>query len=322
MGEIDRAVDLLRAGSLVAFPTETVYGLGADARQATAIARVFAVKGRPITNPLIVHVADQSIARRFARIWPETASLLARAFWPGPLTLVLPKADTIVPGATAGQPTVGLRVPDHPLALRLLSAFDGPVAAPSANRSNRISPTTAEHVRHELGDSVDLILDGGPCRVGIESTVLDLTGAVPSILRPGQISLAQIANVIGKVHLRSGLLAPDQPARSPGQQPMHYAPRTPAFRFDPACAFSPDPSAGALLITASGPWGYAITLPDNPERYANGLYAALRSLDERNLPAIYIELPSDTPEWAAIRDRLFRATRPGLPAGRVRSPQP
>src|SRR4051812_1359954 len=183
--DIRRAAQVLRSGGLVAFPTETVYGLGADATNADAVAKIFAAKGRPSTNPLIVHVADAATARRYATDWPVAASRLAERFWPGPLTLVLPKAMSIVSAVTAGLGTVGLRVPNHPLALQLLQDFSGPVAAPSANRSNRVSPTTAQHVRDELGDSVDVILDGGPCAVGIESTVIDLTTAPrPTLLRP------------------------------------------------------------------------------------------------------------------------------------------
>ncbi|MDB5296114.1 MAG: translation factor, partial [Phycisphaerales bacterium] len=196
---IDRAVQLLRAGRLVAFPTETVYGLGADATNPTAVARIFAAKGRPATNPLIAHVADAAAARRYASAWPAAADLLAAAFWPGPLTLVLPKDPSVVDAATAGLPSVGLRVPDHPVALDLLRAFGGAVVAPSANRTNRVSPTMADHVRDELGEAVDLILDGGPSAVGIESTVLDLTGDVPRILRPGGVSRARLEAVVGPV---------------------------------------------------------------------------------------------------------------------------
>src|SRR5688500_47215 len=194
---IERAASLLRRGGLVAFPTETVYGLGADATNAAAIRRVFQVKGRPATNPLIVHVADESVARRYAREWPTAASKLAAEFWPGPLTLVLSKQPSIVLEVTAGLDTVGLRAPDHPLALELLRAFDGPVAGPSANRSSHVSPTTARHVRDEFpDDEIDLILDGGPCKVGIESTVLDLTSDPPRILRPGAVTREQIEAVI------------------------------------------------------------------------------------------------------------------------------
>src|SRR4051812_2090197 len=172
LDELARAVSILQRGGLVAFPTETVYGLGADARSADAVGKIFAAKGRPPTNPLIVHVAGVAMAKLYAAEWPDTARRLAQRYWPGPLTLVLPRYRTIVPDVSAGLDTVGLRMPNHPLALELIQRFDGPVAAPSANRSNHISPTTAQHVRDELGDAVDIVLDGGPCRVGIESTVL------------------------------------------------------------------------------------------------------------------------------------------------------
>ena len=307
------AVNILRSGGLVAFPTETVYGLGADATQPNAIARIFAVKGRPSTNPLIVHVADASLAKRYAMIWPGEATKLAEAFWPGPLTLVLPKSPLIVSTVTAGRGTVGLRVPDHPLALELLRAFDGPVAAPSANRSNRISPTTARHVRDELGDAVDLILDGGPCRVGIESTVLDLSGVTPTLLRLGGVSRRQIEAVIGPVDL-IGQIAAHEPAMSPGQLPVHYAPQTPAFRFENFA----DPVEGAHTrwgtirlgskneVEKEGP---RIALPRHPELYARHFYEVLRELDAMNLTAIHIEMPPQQPEWAAVRDRIMRATK-------------
>src|SRR5947207_69544 len=204
MSDVTEAVKILRRGGLVAFPTETVYGLGADATNADAVAKIFAAKGRPATNPLIVHVAGADVARRYAADWPVAASHLAQAFWPGPLTLVVPRGATIVSQVTAGGDTVGLRVPAHPLALELLRAFDGPVAAPSANKSNRVSPTAAQHVRDELGDAVDLVLDGGPCTVGIESTVLDLTGERPVILRPGGVQRRKIETILGPVDVFGG----------------------------------------------------------------------------------------------------------------------
>ena len=199
MEPITRAVEILRAGGLVAFPTETVYGLGADARSSESVQKIFAAKGRPPTNPLIVHVSGVAMGKLYAMEWPDTARRLAQKFWPGPLTLVLPRYRTIAPEVSAGLDTVGLRMPNHPLALELIQRFDGPIAAPSANRSNHLSPTTAQHVREELGDAVDLVLDGGPCRVGIESTVLDLTGNRPKILRPGGVTRTQIEKVVGPV---------------------------------------------------------------------------------------------------------------------------
>jgi L-threonylcarbamoyladenylate synthase len=315
---IERAVQLLREGRLVAFPTETVYGIGADATSADAVKRIFAAKGRPPTNPLIVHVADIEAAKRYTTSWSDAAQTLAAAWWPGPLTLVLPKHPSIVDEATAGLQTVGIRVPDHPLALQLLRAFDGAVAAPSANRSNHVSPTTADHVRHELGDSVDLILDGGPCAVGIESTVLDLTGDVPTILRPGGVSQKQIEFILGPIKVREGQAAGDAPSNSPGQLPVHYAPRTRAIRFTTAQRglIHPQTNAQSNGIVVLSPlqifkkWGPIIAMPNDPAQYAKHIYAVLRELDDMNLHTIYVELPPDKPEWAAIRDRLCRATIP------------
>src|SRR6476661_9367977 len=185
MSEIEQAAEVLKRGGLVAFPTETVYGLGADARNSDAIKKIFALKGRPSTNPLIVHVSGVAMAKVYSSRWPHQARVLAQNFWPGPLTLVLPKTKEIVPEATAGLDTVALRMPDHPMAIELIRKFDGPLAAPSANRSTHVSPTTAEHVRREFGNDLKLVIDGGPCKFGIESTVLDLTTNAPRILRPG-----------------------------------------------------------------------------------------------------------------------------------------
>ena len=324
---VENAVAAFRRGGLVAFPTETVYGLGADATNPAAVARIFAAKGRPSTNPLIVHVADAAVARRYATEWPPAASRLAGRFWPGALTLVLPRSPDIVPAVTAGLNTVGLRVPDHPLALQLLREFGGAVAAPSANRSNRVSPTTAEHVREELGDAVDLVLDGGPCRVGIESTVLDLTTQLPTILRPGGVSREQIEAVIGPVAVKQGDTPAGTAAPSPGRQPKHYAPRWPAFRFPRgkireaiAALHGMGIDGGkGLLCLPDGDVGWGgypmVVMPGEPEAYARELYAALRHVDRTlsELPAgrgtILVEMPPDEPAWAAVRDRIMRATR-------------
>lgn len=311
--DVTAAVELLRAGKLVAFPTETVYGLGADATRADAVLRIFMAKGRPSTNPLIVHVANEWIARRYAAEWSSVASQLALRFWPGPLTLVVKKHQSIVDAVTAGRGTVGLRVPDHPLALELLRSFDGPVAAPSANKSNQISPTTAGHVRDELGQAVDLILDGGPCTVGIESTVLDLTASVPTILRPGGVSQAQIEQVIRPVQMSQAITEVATPAAAPGQHAVHYAPRTPAFRVEGRSDFNQTSDAGLLLIgEGDGPTrrGNTYFLPGVPDLYAQHLYAALRELDQLSLSRILVQMPPDLPQWAAVRDRLLRATKP------------
>lgn len=320
---IGKAVRILRGGGVVAIPTETVYGLAADATNAEAVRRIFQIKGRPATNPLIVHVVDADVARRFARSWPAAAGKLAERFWPGPITLVAPKSAAIVLEATAGLDTVGLRAPDHPLTLELLRAFDGAVAAPSANRSNRVSPTTADDVRQELGDAVDLVLDGGPCRVGIESTVLDLTRNPPAILRPGAITRQQIEAVIGPVEAEHSSVAPEQAARSPGQQAVHYAPRTPAYRYEPPdaarvvewCSRYPNRRAALLAIhvdpVAAGlsEARVLVPMPPAPDEYARQLYSQLRRADAMGLAAMFIELPPATAPWAAVRDRLRRATR-------------
>jgi L-threonylcarbamoyladenylate synthase len=325
--EINQAVEILRRGGLVALPTETVYGVGADATNSAAIARIFAAKSRPSTNPLIVHVADIATARRYVTSWPPAAEALARKFWPGPLTLVLPKSGEIVPEVTVGLPTVAIRCPDHPVALELLRRFDGPVAAPSANRSSRISPTTADHVRRELGDKIDMVLDGGPCRVGIESTVVDLASAAPAILRPGAITRQQIEQFAGPIELRSLKISQEKPSPSPGQHPVHYSPSTPAFRISAADAVRfpklfetslgrkqilviiRDTQLAAQLKKWINP-EFTIEMPPSAEQYAQRLYSALHDADQRGAGTIWIQEPPDEPAWLAVRDRIFRATRP------------
>ena len=311
---ISRAVEILKTGGLVAFATETVYGLGADATSASAVRKIFDAKGRPATNPLIVHVADAKIARRYTAAWPIVAERLAERFWPGPLTLVLPKSNDVVSEVTAGRDTVGVRVPDHPLALELLRAFGGAVAAPSANRANHISPTSADDVRAELGDRVDLILDGGSCSVGIESTVLDLNGDRPRILRPGGISREQIEEMVGPVDLFTGAVDSNQPAASPGQHPRHYSPISPTFWFDAAHRNQVlAMQHGITLVIGSGPArADVIEMPEDPAVYATRLYQTLRVADQNTPAAIYIELPPEQPQWLAVRDRLLRAAIPYL----------
>jgi L-threonylcarbamoyladenylate synthase len=314
--DVEHAARVLRAGGLVAFPTETVYGLGADARSARAVRKIFAAKGRPPTNPLIVHVSGVAMAKLYTAVWSDTARRLAQRFWPGPLTLVVPRYRTIAAEVSAGLDTVGLRMPNHPLALELIRRFDGPVAAPSANRSMRVSPTTAKHVREELGDRVDIILDGGPCKVGIESTVLDLTTPRPVILRPGGIGQSQIEKLIGPIDMSPGIIADvAAPTRSPGQHELHYAPMTPAYRF--SAPFTPPARSGVLTMRSNAvdERFATIPMPESAPAYAQRLYAALRELDAMQLDAIYIEWPPDLPEWAAVRDRILRATSPP-PAGR------
>ena len=323
---VNDGVRLLQRGGVVAFPTETVYGLGADATNTDAVRRIFAAKGRPSTNPLIVHVLDAEVAKRYAKTWLPAAEELARRFWPGPLTLVVSKSDAIVREASAGLETVGLRAPDHPLALELLRAFDGPIAAPSANRSNRISPTTAEHVRMELGSAVDLVLDGGPCRVGIESTVLDLTRGRPIILRPGAVTREQIETVVGPVDTFEGNVHATESAASPGQQAGHYSPNTPAYRFafgevervverlrgrrDERAVMMVIDGSCEFLDLRSGASMHVRVMPADPAGYGRELYATLRALDAMGLDSIFIEMPPMDARWDAVRDRLTRATRP------------
>ncbi len=305
---IARAVEVLKKGGLVAFPTETVYGLGADATNAQAVARIFKAKGRPSTNPLICHVANEEVARRYARVWPLAASRITEAFWPGPITIVLPKTEEIPSIVTAGLDSVGLRAPDHPLTLELLREFDQPLAGPSANRSTRVSPTSAAHVREELGDAVDLILDGGKCAVGIESTVLDLSNEKFRILRPGAITREMIEAALHEsvelidAHASGAIAMP-----SPGQMSVHYAPTTPAFRFEPS-------QRSQIELTNA-----AIIQPTlDPESYARNFYARLRLLDSQELRAIYIEMPPETEAWRAVRDRIMRATKVWSPRPRTR----
>jgi L-threonylcarbamoyladenylate synthase len=316
---------------LVAFATETVYGLGADATNSEAVAKIFAAKGRPATNPLIVHVVDKAVAKRYVGAWPESAERLARAFWPGPLTMILPKGTQIAPAVTAGLATMAIRCPDHPLASELLREFDGPVAAPSANRSTRVSPTTADHVRQDLGNAVDLILDGGPCRIGIESTVIDLTPSRPSILRLGGVGRGRLEEIIGPVESPDPAGGTSSAAKSPGQQVIHYAPVTPAFRIERGderlfpTFFEHRLGRKAIFLIIHGSelagvlpqWAdrdAIMELPSDAAEYARRLYAALREADDRHVDMIWIQVPPGGPQWDAARDRVHRATRPASEA--------
>ncbi len=298
------AANRLRAGGLVALPTETVYGLAADAGNADAVAAIFAAKGRPATNPLIVHVANADAARRVAGGWPEVADALAAAFWPGPLTLVLPTGRGLADAVTAGGDTVGLRVPNHPLTLDVLGRFHAlggiGVAMPSANRSEHVSPTTAAHVRDDLGDRVDLILDGGPCGVGIESTVVRLTGPAPVVLRPGAVSVEQLRAVLGDVAIRGGSDA--GVAQSPGRQPRHYAPDLAVRVAEESDGGEADAVLARVSVRAN-----ATALPNDPAEYGRALYSVLRRLEaDPAVRSLLILLPPDEPRWTAIRDRLGR----------------
>lgn len=313
MGDIQRAVALLRQGELVALPTETVYGLGADALNPQAVAKIFAAKGRPSDHPLIVHLPDAEQLTLWARDIPREAIALARAFWPGPLTLILKKEEGVPDIVTGGQDTVGLRVPNHPVALELLRAFGSGVAAPSANRFGRISPTTAEHVRQELGDRVPLILDGGPCQVGLESTILDLSRDVPVILRPGAIGVDDIARVIGRrPRLRGEVEEATAAPRVSGALAAHYAPRTP-LELVMSADLSGRLRAGDVVLARAAqpadlPTGVLwVQAPADVAGYAHDLYARLRALDEAGCARILVEAPPVSPEWAAVADRLGRA---------------
>jgi L-threonylcarbamoyladenylate synthase len=288
---IKEAAERIRAGELVAFPTETVYGLGANALDAAAIAKIYELKGRPDTSPLIVHAASVEMARALVTEWPDQAEQLARKYWPGPLTLVLPKAPSLPDIVTAGLWTVGVRVPAHPLALELIREAGVPIAAPSANRFRCLSPTTAGHVREAFDDAVP-VLDGGPCRVGIESTVVSLIGGKITLLRPGMVALPDIE--------RAATPAAAHP--SPGMHARHYSPRTPLI-----LSCNPDPRGAYLWITQPAASARSIQMPNDPAAYAARLYGALHELDRDALPSITVELPPDTIEWAAVMDRLRRA---------------
>jgi L-threonylcarbamoyladenylate synthase len=318
--EVDRAVAALRAGGLVGLPTETVYGLGANALDVDAVQRIFTAKGRPAYNPLIVHVPDEAAARQLAARWPAEAARLARRFWPGPLTLVLPKQPRVPDVVTAGLRSVALRVPSHPVALALLHAAAVPVAAPSANPSTQLSPTTADHVAKALGERVSLVLDAGPTTVGIESTVVDLTGPRPVLLRPGVISADDLEPLVGALARPTTPSAPDAPRPAPGMLDRHYAPRATLHIFsagerDAARALAGDAAAagarvGALLLSPlEAPVTHSRFMPRTPAAYARELYAALHTLDDAGCDLVLVEeVPGDA-AWAGVRDRLERAAR-------------
>lgn len=310
------AARVLRGGGLVAFPTETVYGLGANALDGSAVARIFAAKGRPAHNPLIVHVAEAVEARQVAAEWPDTAARLAERFWPGPLTLVLPKQGAVPDVVTAGGPTVAVRLPAHPVARALIRATGVPLAAPSANRSTELSPTRAEHVLRGLDGRIDMLLDAGPTAGGIESTVLDLTSSPPRLLRPGLIGLAELASVIGPVSHAAADREPTESLRSPGMLPRHYAPRTPLECIEAesaervAALLREGKRLGWVPFGDAGPPPSGVRLgilPTDPAAYAAGLYAVLHELDAAGLDRIIVTLPPDTEDWLAVRDRLGRA---------------
>ncbi|MCE6998339.1 threonylcarbamoyl-AMP synthase [Saccharothrix sp. S26] len=318
-GDVEKAAGVLRAGGLVAFPTETVYGLGASAEDPAAVARVFQVKGRPPSHPLIVHLGRVEDLGDWVEDVPETARVLAERFWPGPLTLVLRRGRRVPLEATGGLETVAVRVPDHSVALALLSAFGGGVAAPSANRFGSVSPTTADHVRAELGDAVDFVLDGGRCEVGVESTIVDATGDVPSVLRPGGVTREELEAVLGhpiEVHSTSRV-------RVPGQHPSHYAPRARVVLVEPEnvvaeaeLALDRGHRVGVLLppaLAGAEVKAHAVVaVPSSMAAYARGLYGFLREFDRQGCDLIVASLPVEQELGLAIANRLRRAAGPRL----------
>ena len=293
MSDIDRALDVLRAGGLVAIPTETVYGLAADASNADAVQRIFAVKGRPVAHPLIVHLAAAEQLGDWAATIPASAAVLADSCWPGPLTLLVPRAEHVLDIVTGGRPSVGVRVPAHPLTLELLARFGGGLAAPSANRFGRVSPTTADHVRADLGNDVDFVLDGGPCPIGVESTIVDCTVDPPQVLRPGGIPTEHIAAILNGV-----LGEPAGPSRAPGMLASHYAPR---------CQVMLVSSVEDAERLATGRPGVEILADEDLLHFAQTLYSQLRDADDRGIDAVIAVLPPAVGLGHAIRDRLTKA---------------
>ncbi|HEV7985814.1 MAG TPA: L-threonylcarbamoyladenylate synthase [Steroidobacteraceae bacterium] len=311
--ELDAAVQALRDGELVAFPTETVYGLGAHAGHPVALRRVFDLKGRPLSHPLIVHLDSVRYLGRWAREIPPAAEQLAASFWPGPLTLVLPRAYNVHPLVTGGQDTVAVRVPAHPMAQQLLTAFGGGIAAPSANRYRHLSPTRAEHVREEFGDAVRVVLDGGDCKIGLESTIIACLDGCVRLLRPGAIGLSQLRSVVGAVLTGSSAESP----RVPGSNGAHYAPQTPL-----SIASTEEVEQLASDLSAQGhrvavlalrpplrthPFVTWINAGMRPDAYAHDLYANLRALDRSACTRILVQAVPDDERWDAVRDRLSRA---------------
>jgi L-threonylcarbamoyladenylate synthase len=301
--EVARAAELIRAGELVAFPTETVYGLGANALDPAAIEKIYVAKGRPPSSPLIVHVSDLEMARDLVREWPERAEKLAAKFWPGPLTLVLPKQPHVPDRLTAGLDTVGIRMPAHPIAQALIREAGVPIAAPSANPFTQLSPTTAQHVRDSLGDRVAMVLDGGPSQVGIESTVLSLAGPEPLLLRPGMVTKGEIEAVIGPVQVLDSVA--EGTHASPGLHARHYSPKTPLILIQHGQALPPGR-------------GICLEMPSDPSEYAAVLYEKLHQADAQGFDWIAIERPPDGEKWAAIRDRLERASVRNRPRASTR----
>jgi L-threonylcarbamoyladenylate synthase len=311
--EIETAVQALRDGELVAFPTETVYGLGANAQNPAAVRKIFEAKGRPETHPVIVHLDSPRFLHRWVREVPEVATKLAEHFWPGPLTMVFPKAPQVHDIVTGGQDTIAIRVPQHPMAQQLLTAFGGGIAAPSANRYGRLSPTRAEHVRDELGETVKVILDGGECQIGLESTIVAFEGGNVRLLRPGAVTAGQIRQIASDLIIGAGLGSP----RVPGSAAVHYAPSTPmtivpAGEIDAHAASASEGGRRVAVLAQRLPlkahkyvtW---VNAGRRPEQYGHDLYANLRTLDKAGCQRILVQDVPEGERWEAIRDRLLRA---------------
>jgi L-threonylcarbamoyladenylate synthase len=317
---VKHAAELLRAGEVVALPTETVYGLAANALDEKAVAKIFQIKGRPANNPIIVHVVGSGMAERCVANWPELAGKLSKAFWPGPLTLVLPRAEIVPEIVTAGGATVGIRWPSHPFIQAVIRECGFPLAAPSANLSSHVSPTNAEHVRAQLGGRIPLIVDGGQSQVGIESTVLDLTVSPPRILRPGMIHAESLAAVAGGVRSAECGVRSEQQLRSPGLLKKHYSPkaklvvlnwRDEADLLFQLSTFNLQPSTSFIIahtkIPSGGNFARVGVIPRDAEAFARAIYAELHRCDEAGAGLIVVEAPPELPEWAGIADRLRRA---------------
>jgi L-threonylcarbamoyladenylate synthase len=314
-----RAAEFLRAGEVVALPTETVYGLAANAFDEKAVAKIFQIKGRPANNPIIVHVAGNEMAKRCVKSWPALADKLSQAFWPGPLTLVLPRSEIIPDIVTAGGATVGIRWPGHPFIQAVIRECQFPLAAPSANLSSQVSPTNAEHVRQQLGGKIPLIVDGGQSQVGIESTVLDLTVSPPQILRPGMIHAESLAAIAGNLQPSTFNLQPSVP-RSPGLLQKHYSPKARLFVLNwhddadllsQLSTLNSQPSTSFIIAHTTIPsgenFGGVSVIPHDAEAFARAIYAELHRCDEAGAGGIVVEAPPDLPEWVGIADRLRRA---------------
>jgi L-threonylcarbamoyladenylate synthase len=307
--DVGRAVEILRSGGVVGLPTETVYGLGADASNPSAVERVFRIKGRPADHPLIVHVADVEHARLWAKRWTAQAQLLADAFWPGPLTLILERAPHVIDQVTGGRDSVAIRCPSHPVILRVLAELEGGIAAPSANRFGKVSPTAAQHVVDDLGSDVDYVLDGGPCDIGVESTIVDCTVDPPQVLRPGGVPEARIIEVLGAVATASG------PSRAPGMLLSHYAPNCRVHAVETrrkaeeervllAGSVADDSADSARSMDSVAILDASV----DPDRFASSMYAQLRECDRLGVRDVIVVLPKDSGIGSAIRDRIFKAS--------------